>query len=121
MRKNRIVKFIIALLVFSINSMAQEKWTLEKCITRAIKKNISIKQTSEELKINKLNTKTAIGNFMPSFNLSGSHTWNVGLNQNITTGLLENMTTESSSLSANIGIDIFKGLQNLQQLYRRRL
>ena len=107
MRKNRIVICIIALLVFSINSIAQEKWNLEKCIKRAIKKNISIKQSSEELKSNKLNKKIAIGNFMPSFNLSGSHTWNVGLNQNITTGLLENMTTESSSLSANIGIDIF--------------
>ena len=121
MRKNKIILFLIFLLVLSINSIAQEKWTLEKCVNRAIKKNISIKQSSEDLKSNQLNKKTAIGNFMPNFNLSGSHAWNVGLNQNITTGLLENMTTESSSLSANIGIDIFKGLQNLQQLYRTNL
>ena len=65
MRKNKIVIF---LLVLSINSIAQEKWTLEKCVNRAIKKNISIKQSSEELKSNQLNKKTAIGNFMPSLN-----------------------------------------------------
>jgi hypothetical protein len=32
--------------------------------------------------------KAAIGNFLPSLNANASHSWNIGLNQDITTGLL---------------------------------
>ena len=99
----------------------QEVWTLEKCIKRAIEKNISIKQSQADLESTSLNKTTAIANFLPSLNLGSSHSWNVGLNQNITTGLLENMTTRSASMNANMGIDLFNGLQNIQQLYRANL
>jgi outer membrane protein len=34
------------------------------------------------------------------------------LNQDITTGLLQNKTTQFTSAGASIGIDIYKGLQN---------
>ena len=45
----------------------------------------------------------------------------LGLTQNITTGILENMTTRSASMDANVGVDLFNGLQNIQQLYRANL
>jgi outer membrane protein len=99
----------------------QEVWTLEKCIKRAIEKNISIKQSQADLESTRLNKTTAVANFLPSLNFGGSHSWNVGLNQNITTGLLENMTTRSASMNASMGIDLFNGLQNIQQLYRANL
>jgi outer membrane protein len=115
------VKLIILFISLSISMQGQEAWTLEQCIKRAIEKNISIKQSEVDLAITMQNKKTAIGNFLPSLNLGSSHSWNVGLNQNITTGLLENMTTTSASMNANIGIDLFNGLQNIQQLYRANL
>ena len=117
----KILKLSILLLFFSTNTQAQEVWTLEKCIERAIEKNISIKQSQANLESTSLNKTTAIANFLPSLNLGSSHSWNIGLNQNITTGLLENMTTTSASMNANMGIDIFNGLQNIQQLYRANL
>jgi len=117
----KILKLSILLLFFSTNTQAQEVWTLEKCIERAIEKNISIKQSQANLESTNLNKTTAIANFLPSLNLGSSHSWNIGLNQNITTGLLENMTTTSASMNANMGIDIFNGLQNIQQLYRANL
>jgi outer membrane protein len=50
--------------------------------------------------------KAAIGNFLPSLNANASHSWNIGLNQDITTGLLVNKTTQFTSAGASIGIDI---------------
>jgi outer membrane protein len=94
---------------------------LERCVKRAIDKNISIKQSKADLKSTSLSKTTAIANFLPSLNLGSSHSWNVGLNQNITTGIFENMTTRSASMNANMGIDLFNGLQNIQQLYRANL
>jgi outer membrane protein len=117
----KIFKLSILLLFFSAITQAQEVWTLEKCVNRAIEKNISIKQSQANLQSTSLSKTTAIANFLPSLNLGSSHSWNVGLNQNITTGLLENMTTTSASMNANVGIDIFNGLQNIQQLYRANL
>jgi outer membrane protein len=76
-------------------SRGQEKpWTLEACVERALEKNISIKQAELNYADTQLGKKAAIGNFLPSFNLVSSHSWNIGLNQNITTGLLENLTTQ---------------------------
>ena len=109
------------LLIFSSNIIAQETLTLKQCIERAIEKNISIKQSQADLENTILNKTTAIANFLPSLNLGSSHSWNVGLNQNITTGIFENMTTRSASMNANVGIDLFNGLQNIQELYRANL
>ncbi len=58
---------------------------------------------------------------MPTLNASASHSWNIGLNQNITTGLLENQTTQFTSANLNANVDIFKGLQNVNQLRKANL
>jgi outer membrane protein len=46
------------------------------------------------------------------------HIPGIGLNQDITTGLLVNKTTQFTSAGASIGIDIYKGLQNQNTLRR---
>ena len=112
---------LIFLLFISISSIAQEKLSLKECINRAIEKNISIKNSSLDLLNSTENKKTAIGNFLPSLNINGNHSWNTGLTQNITTGILENQTTENSSMNMSVGIDIFNGLANLRTLHRANL
>mgnify|MGYP001192151049 CR=1 FL=1 len=112
---------LIFLLFFSFSSIAQEKFSLKDCIDRAIEKNISITNSSLDLLNSSENKKLAIGNFLPSLNISGNHNWNTGLTQNITTGILENQTTENSSVNMSIGIDVFNGLANLRRLHRANL
>ncbi|MES2747790.1 MAG: TolC family protein [Bacteroidota bacterium] len=117
---------ILLLLLFSIipvaTSLAQTKnWTLEECVNHAIKNNISIKQSELDIKSTDVDKKAAIGNFMPTLNGSASHSWNIGLNQNITTGLLENQTTQFTSAGLNSSVDIYNGLQNVNRLRRANL
>ena len=112
---------LIFLLFFSFSSFAQEKLSLKDCIDRAIEKNISIKNSSLDLLNSTENKKTAIGNFVPSFNINGNHSWNSGLTQNITTGILENQTTENSSMNMSVGINVFNGLANIRRLHRANL
>lgn len=100
-------------------SQAQTKaWTLEECVKYAIKNNISIKQTELDTISANIEKRDAFGNFLPSANLSANHSWNIGLNQDITTGLLRNQTTQQTGIGGNVGVDIYKGLQN-QNLMRR--
>lgn len=116
------VHFILILFFASVASFAQEKkWTLKECIYHAIKNNISIKQSELDTQTTAIAKKDAIGNFLPNVAASTSHSWNIGLNQNITTGLLENQTTQFTSANLNANVDIFKGLQNVNQLRKANL
>ena len=113
---------LIVMLVCNITIQAQsKKWTLEECVTYAIQNNISIKQSELDSKMALIDKKSAVGNFLPSFNASASHSWNIGLNQDITTGLLQNKTTQFTSAGANVGIDIYRGLQNQNTLRKANL
>lgn len=113
---------LILLLLCSLSFQAQsKKWTLEECVNYAIQNNISIKQTELDTKTAAIDKKGAIGSFIPSFNANASHSWNIGLNQDITTGLLRNQTTQFTSAGASVGVDIYKGLQNQNTLRRANL
>ena len=113
---------LMVMLICCVTAQAQSKvWTLEECVKYAIQNNISIKQSELDSKTALIGKKDAIGNFLPSLNASASHSWNIGLNQDITTGLLRNQTTQFTSAGANVGIDIYKGLQNQNTLRKANL
>ncbi len=95
-----------------------QKWTLEACVQYALEHNITIKQSELDAQLAEIDHKSAVGNFLPSFNASARHSWNIGLNQNITTGILENQTIQFTSVGFNTGIDLYKGLQNQNRLRR---
>jgi len=113
---------LLIILTFGFSSNAQvKKWTLQECVEYALKNNISIKQSELDTKLVDIDKKLAVGNFLPNLNVGGSHSWNIGLNQNITTGLLENQTIQFTSASLNSSIDIYNGLQNQNRLRRAKL
>ncbi len=106
---------------FSQEDQVKTKWTLEACIKYAFENNISIKQSQLDIEDADINKSDAVGNFLPSLNLNASNSWNSGLTQNITTGVLENQVTRNFSTGATVGINIFSGLQNWRTLQRAKL
>lgn len=123
MKINKYNSLVFAMLFgFSLSTQAQSKqWTLEECVRYALENNIKIKLSELDINSAAIDKNGAIGSFLPSVNANASHSWNVGLNQNITTGLLENQTTQYSSVGASVGVDIYKGLRNLNTLRRTKL
>jgi len=121
MKKTSLFALLFTVLL-SFSSQAQtKKWTIEECVAYALEHNISIKQTALDEKLAQIDKKSAYGNFMPAVNGQASHSWNIGLNQNITTGLLENQTTQFTSAGLSANIDIYNGLQNQHRLRRANL
>lgn len=118
-----LIKRVVFFLLISTSSLfsQEKKWTLEECVNYALENNISIQSSELDVQTSKINKRDAFGNFLPSVNASASHSWNIGLNQNITTGLLENQTTQFTSAGFNVGVDLFKGLQNQNQFRRANL
>jgi outer membrane protein len=121
MKKNSYFS-LVAILFFGLITQAQsKKWTLEECVKYALENNISIKQSELDTQTATIDKKSALGNFLPSINATTNHSWNIGLNQDITTGLLRNQTTQFTSSGMNVGIDIYKGLQNQNNLRKANL
>lgn len=113
---------LLIILTFGFSSNAQvKKWTLKECVEYALKNNISIKQSELDIKLADIDKKLAVGNFLPNLNAGGSHSWNIGLNQNITTGLLENQTIQFTAANLSSNIAIYNGLQNQNRLRRAKM
>ena len=117
-------KIIISavLFLFTLVLSAQIKeYTLEECVLIALENNISIKQSELDLESAEVDKSDAMGSFLPRVNAQSQHIWNNGLSQNITNGLIENLTTQFSSFGGNVGVTLFNGRQNINQLSRANL
>ena len=114
------VTFLLSIISFVVSAQGTA-YTLEECVLIALDKNISIKQSELDLEGASIDKDDAIGNFMPRLSLQSQHIWNNGLSQNITNGLIENLTTQFSSFGGNIGVTVFNGRQNINQLSRANL
>jgi outer membrane protein len=101
-----------------LHAQQQKKWTLQECVDYALENNISVRQSELDLQTTAIAKKDAIGAFLPSANITGNHTWNIGLNINPLTNLLQQQTIQYSNAGLSAQFDIFKGLQNQIQ-YRR--
>lgn len=120
MKRNRF--FYLGMLIFGQLALAQKQpMTLMECVAMALEKNITIKQSELRYQDAEINKSDAKGNFLPSVNAQASHSWNIGLNQDITRGTLENQTTQFTSMGASVNMNIFNGFRNFNQLHRANL
>ena len=117
-------KFVIVCLFLStgLTLTAQNKdWTLQECVAYAIENNISIKQSELEIENSDISKSDAIGNFLPSLNGSAGNSWNTGLTQDVTTGVLRNITSRSSSYNIAAGVTVIGGLRNHRELQKAKM
>lgn len=110
----------------SVQVQAQEndvpkEWTLEACVRYAMDNNISVKQSRLNIETAEISRSEAIGNYLPSLNGSTSNSWNSGLTQNVTTGILETQTVRNLSANVTAGVTLFDGLNNLRTFQRAKL
>lgn len=122
MKKISIFIFCIGL-TFSLQAqeVKGKKWTLRECIEYAVENNISVKQSRLDVDASEIDKIDAIGNYLPTLNGQASNSWNTGLTQNITTGILQQQTTRNLSMSVTAGINVFNGLRNLKELQRSKM
>lgn len=116
------ISILICLFLSLGYTNAQEKkWTLQECVTYALENNIQIKQSELDLELSNVERLDAIGNFLPNVNASASNSWNTGLTQNITTGILQSQTTRNFSAGVTAGLTLFDGLRNFKELQRAKI
>jgi len=95
--------------------------SLQDAIDIALEKNINIKQSELNLDNSQLGRSDAIGNFLPTIGASANHQWNIGRGINVTTNIIEEITTQFSSATLSVGLPIYNGSRNVNQLHRANL
>jgi outer membrane protein len=117
-----ILFFSFMISIFSQDSNTTiKKWTLKECVDYAIEHNLNIKQSEFDIELSEIDKKDAIGNFLPSLNLNGNHSWNSGLTTDAATGVLVNQTTQTTSGGLSSGVLIYGGLTNHNQIRKADL
>ncbi|MGY5849042.1 TolC family protein [Salegentibacter sp. F14] len=106
---------------FFVKAQETEKWTLQECVNYALENNISIKQSELNLEISEIEELDAIGNLLPNLNASATNSWNTGLTQNVTTGILQTQTTRNFSAGITASMNLFDGLRNFKQIQRSKI
>ncbi len=121
-------KFIIILIflpiTFGMNlqiNAQNKKWTLQECVVYALENNISVKQSELEIESSDISKSDAFGNYLPSLNASAGNSWNTGLTQDVSTGVLRNITSRSSSYNITAGINVFNGLRNHREMQKAKM
>ena len=118
--------FVILYGLFGFSQQAEQAeqavpWTLEAAIEHAVKNNLQIRQSYLDVLDSEIYKSESIGNFLPTFNLSAGHSWNMGLNTNLTTNTLEDMTNQFSNGSVDMDVNIYNGKRNVYQLLSANL
>src|SRR5699024_6160301 len=98
-----------------------KKWTLQECVQYALDHNLQINQSALDLKDAKIDKSDALGNYLPNISAQANNSWNSGLTQDVTTGVLQQQTTRNFSMGATASIPIFHGLRNLREWQRAKL
>ena len=116
-------KSILLLLVLVVVTAQaqQKKWTLKECVAHALENNISVKQSLLDLELTDIENLQAIGNFLPSLNLSAGVSENTGLGFNPLTNNAETTTFLSANGGVNVGYTLFNGLRNFKEVQRAKL
>lgn len=98
-----------------------KKWTLIECVEHALENNISVKQSELDLEATDIERLTALGNFIPSLNLSAGVSENTGLSFNPVTNNAQTTTFLSANGNINVGYTIFNGLRNIRAVQRAEI
>ncbi|WP_438962076.1 TolC family protein [Nonlabens sp.] len=117
----KIIICSIVVLSFAFAKAQQSKaWSLQECVQHALDNNISIKNGELDTEVTQVEKRDALGNFLPSLNLSARRTVSQGFQFNPVSGFENNKTTNLSG-GANMGLTIFDGLRSFRQYKRAEL
>ncbi|MDB5251296.1 MAG: hypothetical protein JWP27_465 [Flaviaesturariibacter sp.] len=94
-------------LLLCLSVSAQEKWDLRRAVDYALANNISVKQADLQVRYAELNEKLARGAQLPNLNFGLNAGYNFGLNENPTTGTLQNVKNLSTTANLQSGATLF--------------
>lgn len=108
-------------LLWQSNLMAQEKWTVEQCISYGIEKNLRLKSLDYEQASRSENYRQSIRDLLPEVNAGADYGINYGRSVNPNTNDIINTEFSSNNYSLNASMSLFNGFQNQNRIKTAQL
>lgn len=123
MKFMRKIAFVLSLVLSgNITSvLAQESWSLQRCIDHALSHNLQVKQSQLNVEQSKSLEQQSYAAFFPSINGQAGHSYFWGRFIDPYTNIYTNQEVRSSNFGLNATMTIFNGLQLQKELSQSRL
>lgn len=115
----RIITVLLVLLTGVLT--AQEKWSLDECITYALSHNIQIKQQELNTKVQENNLLQSKIDLAPSVNASANRNFSFGRYADPTTNVFIEQNSISDNYGLNSQVTLFNGFQKINTIKRNQL
>lgn len=114
---------ITTLLLCSIwaSIFAQERWTLDECVSYALEHNLQLNDFKYTNQSNKETYRQLVRNLLPSVNASSSYLVSYGRAEDPNTGTFVNQDFYSNNYSLESSIDLFQGFQKINAIKASKL
>jgi len=112
---------LTVMVLFSVSVVAQELWSLEKCINYAFEHNLQIKQSELDVASSNEDLRQSKLNILPSLNGSFSHNFGWGRSYDNAQGIFINENTMQNFISANSNLTLFEGLTQVNDVRKKQL
>lgn len=120
MVRRKFALLFVALFV-SLNSWAQEEWSLERCINYALENNIQIKQSALQAESARLDKVQSLAQMFPNLNASAGFNFNFGRNIDPGTNQFVNEQVRSNNWRVGSNVTLFNGLRLLNTFKQSQL
>ena len=104
---NRKIFCLLILVLSGVFAFAQDKWSLERCVTYAIANNISVKQADVQARITALTVKLNQAGQYPNLNFSSSAGYNFGRSINPATNQFGTDRTFFNNYQLQSNVNLF--------------
>ncbi len=109
------------LFFLSLATMAQNKWSLQKCIEYAYTHNLQLQQTDNNAKISDINYMQSKAAILPNVNGSFNNTYNFGRTiDRFTNQFVSNQAVLSQNLGMSANVTLFNGLQQWHTIMQQK-
>lgn len=119
--KYKQIYFLLILSALTLSGYCQDVWTLERCILYALENNITIKQQELDVEFSKNNFLQSKAEVLPDLSANASQNYRFGRSVDPLTYEFTNENTSGSSFSASSGINLFNGLQTINNISKNKL
>jgi len=122
----RYFKFLLFSLITLVPTLAHSQavdsvLTLQQCIDIAVKRNLDVRKSELQLQSAKVDKNQAKENLLPTINGQVDHGINNGRNLDPSTSNYVDQSLKFANYTANAGLTLFSGLQNLNKIKQTSL
>jgi len=115
-----LLKWLLFLLLINVKLIAQDTWSLERCIQHALTNNIQLKQSNLSVQLSRASLLQSKINLTPSLNAGLSQSYSIGSSIDPTTNIFDSRQISSNSFSLSSNITIWNGFRQLNTIKQKQ-